>query len=68
MNRTIASLLTGALLSAMCLAQSSANMQTGAAASQDTSVSGNKSGAKANSNTSANVSQETAVSGKNGQA
>ncbi len=68
MNRTIASLLTGALLSALCLAQSSADMQTGASASQDTSVSANKSGVQAGSNTSANVSQETAVSGKNGQA
>jgi hypothetical protein len=68
MNKTIASLLTGALLSALCLAQSSADMQTGASASQDTSVSANKSGVQAGSNSSANVSQETAVSGKNGQA
>lgn len=68
MNKTIASFLTGALLSAMCLAQSSANMQTGASASQDTSVSANKSGVQAGSNTSANGAQQTAVSGKNGQA
>ncbi len=68
MNRTIASLLTGVLLSAMCLAQSSADQQAGASASQDTSVSANKSGAKASSNASATASQETAVSGKNGQA
>ena len=68
MNRTIASLLTGALLSAMCLAQSSADMQTGASASQDSSVSANKSGVQASSNSSANASQETAISGKNGQA
>src|ERR1700730_3732597 len=68
MNRTIASLLTGALLSAMCLAQSSADMQSGASASQDTSVSANKSGVQASSNSSANASQETAISGKNGQA
>jgi hypothetical protein len=67
MNRTIASLLTGALLATMCLAQSSADMQTGASASQDTSVSANKSGVKANSNTSANVSEKTAVSGQNGE-
>lgn len=67
MNRTIASLLTGVLLSAMCLAQSSADMQTGASASQDSSVLANKSGVKADSNTSTNVSQETAISGKNGQ-
>jgi len=52
----------------MCLAQSSTDMQAGAAAAQDTSVSANKSGAKASSNTSANASQETAVTGKNGQA
>ena len=68
MNRTIALLLTGALLSAVCLAQSSADMQTGAAASQDTSVSANKSGVQAGSNSSANAAQETTVSGKNGQA
>jgi len=67
MNKTIASLLTGALLSAMCLAQSSANMQTGAWASQDTSASANKSGVQAGSNTSANASQESAVSGKDSQ-
>jgi len=68
MNRTIASLLAGALLSAMGLAQSSADMQTGASASQDTSVSANKSGVQADSNSSANAAQGTAVSGKNGQA
>jgi hypothetical protein len=64
MNRTTASLVTGALLSAMCLAQSSTDMQTGASASQDTSVSANKSGVKADSN--ANVSQDTAASEKSG--
>ena len=68
MNRTIASLLTGALLSAMCLAQSSAGTQTGVLASQDASASANKSGAQASSNTSGRLSQDTAVSGKNGQA
>src|SRR3984893_9336408 len=68
MNRTIASLLAGALLSAMGLAQSSADMQTGASASQDTSVSANKSGVQADSNSSANAAQGTAVSGKNGEA
>jgi hypothetical protein len=68
MNRTIASLLTGALLSAMCLAQSSADMRTSAPASQDTSVSANNSGVQAGSNSSANAAQETAISGKNGRA
>jgi len=68
MNRTIASLLTGALLSAMCLAQSPAAVQGGASGSQDTSVSANKSGVQADSNTSANASQNSTVSGKNGQA
>jgi hypothetical protein len=68
MNRTIASLLTGALLSAMGLAQSSADMQTGATAAQDTSVSASKSGVQAGSNSSANATQGIAVSGKNGQA
>ncbi len=67
MNRTIASLLTGALLSAMGLAQSSADMQSGASVSQDASVSANKSGAAAGSNTSAAASQEAAVPGKSGR-
>jgi hypothetical protein len=68
MNRTIASLLTGALLSAMCLGQSSTDMQTGASAAQGTSVSADKSGVQAGSNSSASATQDTAVSGKNGQA
>jgi hypothetical protein len=68
MNRTIAFLLTVASLSAVCLAQSSADMQTGAAASQDTSVSANKSGVQTGSNSSANAMPGAAVSGKNGQA
>jgi hypothetical protein len=68
MNRTIASLVTGALLSAMCLAQSSTDMQTGASAAQGTSVSAHKSGVQAGSNSSASAAQETVVSRKNGQA
>ena len=68
MNRTMASLVTGALLSAMCLAQSSADMQTSGPASQGTSVSADKSGVQAGSNSSANAAQETAFPGKNGQA
>jgi len=52
----------------MCLAQSSAEMQTSGSASQDTSVSADKSGVQAGSNSSANAAQETAFSGKNGQA
>lgn len=66
MNRIIASVLTGALLPAMCLAQSSADMQSGAAASQNVSVSASQSGVKADSNTSTSVSQQTGVTGKNG--
>jgi len=68
MNRTMASLLTGSLLSALCLAQNSADLQTGASTSQDTSVSANKSGVKDHSSSTANASQETAVSAKNSQA
>jgi hypothetical protein len=68
MNRTIASLLTGALLSAMCLGQSSTDMQTGASAAQGTAVSADKSGVQAGSNSSASAAQESAVSGPNGQA
>jgi hypothetical protein len=52
----------------MCLAQSSADTQAGASASQDTSVSANKSGVQADSNASANAAQGTAVSGRDGQA
>jgi hypothetical protein len=65
MNRTIASLLTGALLSAICLAQSPVAVQGGGSAAQDTSASPNKSGVKADSSTSAHASQDTTVSGKN---
>src|SRR6185437_16320174 len=68
MNRTMTSLVTGALLSAMCLAQSSAEIQTSGSASQDTTVSAHKSGVQAGSNSSANAAQETAFPGKNGQA
>ena len=64
MNRTIASLLTGVLLTGMSLAQSSADAQAGASASQSTSVSADKSGAQANSDTSATASHDASVSGK----
>src|SRR5260370_19630165 len=68
MNRTIALLLTGALLSAVCLAQSSADMQTRAAAAQDTSVSANKSGVQARSNSSTTAAQDAPLSRKNDHA
>lgn len=68
MNRTTVSFLAVALLSAGCIAQSSADMQAGGSASQNTSVSAGKSGAQVNSSTSTDVSQQTTASGKRGDA
>jgi hypothetical protein len=68
MNRTIASLLTGVLLTGISLAQSSADAQAGASASQSTSVSANKSGAQANSETSTTATHDASVSGEKLQA
>ena len=67
MNRTIASLLTGVLLTGISLAQSSVDAQASGSASQETSVSADKSGAQANSATSATATQDASVSGKNRQ-
>ena len=53
MNKTIVSFLLAVLLSAVCLAQSSADMQAGGSVSQNTSASAGKSGARANSSSSA---------------
>ena len=64
MNRTIASLLTGVLLTGISLAQSSVDAQADAATSQSTSVSANKSGAQANSEASATATHNASVSGK----
>jgi hypothetical protein len=67
MDRTIASLLTGVLLTGISLAQSSVDAQGSGSASQDTSVSANKSGAQAKSETSATATHDASVSGKNRQ-
>jgi hypothetical protein len=68
MNRTMFSLLAAALLSTVCMSQSSADMQSGGSASQNTSASAGQSGAQVNSSTSTDVSQHTTASGKNGDA
>src|ERR1700693_484065 len=67
MNRTIALLLT-VLLSAVCMAQSSADMHAGGSAAQNTSVSADKSGAQANSSSSGQATSQAAASGKQGNA
>jgi len=67
MNRTITSLLTGVLLTGISLAQSSVDAQASGSASQDTSVSADKSGAQAKSETSASATHDASVSGKNRQ-
>src|SRR6266478_7174614 len=67
MNRNIILLLT-VLLSAVCLAQSTADMQVGGSASQNTSASADKSGAQANSRSSAEATSQAAASGKHGNA
>jgi hypothetical protein len=68
MNRTIVSFLLAALLSAVCLAQSSAAVQAGGSASQNTSASADKSGAQANSSNSAEATSQASASGKHGNA
>ena len=67
MNRTIILFLT-VLLSAVCIAQTSADMQAGGSASQNTSASADKSGAQASSTSSAEAASQANVSGKHGNA
>ncbi len=67
MNRLMVLLLT-VLLWAACMAQSSAEVQAGGSASQNTSVSADKSGAQANSNSSAEAASHATASGKPGNA
>src|ERR1700692_1333339 len=66
MNKTIVSFLLAVLLSAVCLAQSPADVQAGGSASQNTSVSADKSGAQANSSSSAVETTQANASGKPG--
>src|ERR1700686_206864 len=68
MNRTMVSFLLAVLLSAVCLAQSSADRQAGGSASQNTSVPADKSGAQANSSSSAEAAAQANASGKHGNA
>src|SRR5258706_16221783 len=69
MKRTVVSFLLAVLLSAVCMAQSSADVQAGGSASQNTSASADKSGAQANSTSSAEAaSQANASAGKHGNA
>lgn len=63
MNRSIVLVLT-VLLSAVCLAQNSTEVQPAGAASQSASVSADKSGAQANSSSSAEITSQAAASGK----
>src|ERR1700681_4661715 len=67
MNRTIA-LFLSVLISVVCLAQSPADVQAGGSASQNTSVSADKSGAQANSSSSAAATSQAAASGNHGNA
>src|SRR6266481_1963305 len=67
-NKTIVSFLLAVLLSAVCLAQSSADMKAGGSASQNTSASAGKSGAQANSSSSAAATSQVNASGKHGNA
>jgi len=68
MNRTIVSFLLAVFLSAVAMAQSSADVQAGGSASQNTSASADKSGAQANSSGSAEATSQAAASGKHGNA
>jgi len=67
-NKTIVSFLLTVLLSAVCMAQSSADVQAGGSASQNTSASADKSGAQASSTGSAGAASQANVSGKHGNA
>src|SRR5258708_11028443 len=66
MKRTVVSFLLAVLLSAVCLAQSSAGVQAGGSASQNTSASADKSGAQASSTSSAEAASQANASGKHG--
>jgi len=66
-NKIMVLLLT-ILLSAICMAQTSAEVQAGGSASQNTSVSAGKSGAQTNSNSSAEAASHATASGKAGNA
>src|SRR5260370_23350478 len=66
MTSTFVSFLLEVLLSAVWMAQSSADMQAGGSASQNTSASAGKSGAQANSSSSAEATSQANVSGKHG--
>jgi hypothetical protein len=70
MNKICFSLATAAMLTGMSLAQTSANAQAGASASQNTSAQANRSGAQANSQESGQASAQSALShsGKNSSA
>jgi hypothetical protein len=65
MNRMLASGVA-LLFCAGALAQTGANSQVNASASQGTSVSASRAGAQAQSNTSANASQQTPLSNEGG--
>ena len=68
MKKPIVSFVLAVLLSAVCMAQSSADVQAGGSSSQNTSASADKSGAQANSSTSAEATSQAAASGKHGNA
>src|SRR5258708_25355688 len=68
MKRTVVSFLLAVLLSAVCLAQSSAGGQAGGSAWQNTSASADKSGAQASSTSSAEAASQANASGKHGSA
>jgi len=68
MKKIIVSFFTAAFLSALCAGQGSVDTQASGSASQNTSVSADKSGAQANSSTSTDVSQSTSMSGRRGDA
>jgi len=67
-KKPIVSFVLAVLLSAVCLAQSSADVQAGGSASQNTSASADKSGAQASSTGSAGAASQANVSGKHGNA
>src|ERR1700730_15749843 len=67
-KKTIVSFVLAVLLSAVCMAQSSAAVQAGGSVCPNTSASADKSGAQVNSTPSTEATSQAAASGKHGNA
>jgi len=66
MNRIVLSICTAAIFTGASFAQTSAQAQASGSASQDTSVSANRSGAQADSHTAAQAATQSTLAGQSG--